>query len=129
MAEPLNFGDYHLITADQLHIDRDEDGILTLAFAEGLAPDPENYLILQCGGEDNELGHCYFEICSREHAGYDGFASWQLHERQIFLTFRSEIADAFDCPGLLVQLADGGDLALVCSALAETINTRITARQ
>ncbi|WP_051278865.1 Imm10 family immunity protein [Chitinilyticum aquatile] len=112
---------FHPIRVDQFHASHDSDeDILTVAFAEGNDPDPENYLILE-SGEPDELGRCYFEIGDRANSGYDGFAGWSLAGRQIVLHFTAACAQRFTCPGLVLALPDDVEIATVTAALQQAL--------
>lgn len=53
-----------------------EDGVLTVAFADSMSADPENYLILQQEvprAEDNKEDDYYFELNDRSMSGEGGF--------------------------------------------------------
>lgn len=75
-----------------------EDGVLTVAFADSVSVDPENYLILQQEvprAEDNKEDDYYFEFNDRSMSGEGGFNRAYLDHGGLVIVLAEALAKKY----------------------------------
>lgn len=94
--------------ASQVYADYDanlETWLLGLSQEE--RPDPEVYLIVQRGEDEEEF--YYYEINSREASGYGGFKLATLTRNELNIEFNDKLKNEYETQGLLIKFKISND--------------------
>jgi len=98
-----------------------EDGVLTVAFADSMSADPENYLILQQEvprAADNRKDDYYFELNDRSMSGEGGFKRANLDHGDLVIVLTEALAKKYAFSSIRIRdVQSTCDVEALCESL------------